>query len=80
MKTLQINIPDTIVFDDNEALMAIAARLFDKGKLTLGQAADLVGLSKAAFMEILANFNVSLLNYSLSELNKDIENAKNYHI
>jgi predicted HTH domain antitoxin len=80
MKTIKITIPDTVELDDKEALMAIAAHLYEKGKLSLGQGAELVGLSKAAFMENLGDFGVSLFNYSESDLESDVENAKNYHL
>ena len=80
MKTLVLNIPDTVDFDDKEALMAIASRLYDKGKLSLGQAAELVGLSKSAFMEILGAYGVSVFNYSPSDLDRDVENAKSHNI
>lgn len=80
MKTLVLNIPDTIEIEDSEALMAIASRLYEKGKLSLGQAADLAGLSKRAFMEVLADYGVSIFNYSPDDLDKDIRNAKSYHI
>lgn len=79
MKTLKINIPDTVDFDDQEARMAIAARMYEKGKLTLGQAADLVGLSKSAFMELLASYGVSVINHPASELERDAEHAKRHH-
>jgi predicted HTH domain antitoxin len=80
MKTLKIKLPNTVEFDDKEALMAIAARLVQKGKLSLGQGAELVGLTKSAFMESLGDFGVSLFNYSESDLESDVENAKNYHL
>ena len=80
MKTLLINIPDTVDFDDKDALMAIASHLYQKGKLSLGQAAELAGLSKRAFMEILGNYGVSVFNYPSSDLDRDIDNAKGYHI
>lgn len=78
MKTLTINIPDTADIDDKEAKMLLASRLFEKGKLTLGQAAELAGYSKRTFMELLADYDVSLINYSPEELDEDIENAQNY--
>ncbi|GAB2497682.1 UPF0175 family protein [Algoriphagus taiwanensis] len=78
MKTLKINIPDTVDFDDKEALMAIAARLYEKGKLSLGQAADVVGMSKASFIDALGDYGVSFFNYSVSDLERDVENGKNY--
>ncbi len=79
MKTLLLNIPDTADFDDKEALMAIASRMYEKGKLTIGQAADLVGLSKGAFMELLASYGVAVFNYPASDLDRDVKNAENYN-
>ncbi len=75
-----LNIPDTVDFDDKEALMTIASRLYEKGKLSLGQAAELVGLSTGAFMEILGTYGVSVFNYPSSDLDRDVDNAKSYHI
>ncbi len=80
MKTITINIPDTVDFDNKEALMEIASRLYEKGKLSLGQAADLVGLSKRAFIEILGTYGVSVFNYPSSDLDRDVENAKSYNL
>ncbi len=79
MKTLVINIPETVDFNNEEALMAIASRLYQKGKLSLGQAADLVGISKGAFMEILGNYGVSVINHSPSDLDRDVDNAKDHN-
>lgn len=80
MKTLVLNIPDTVDFDDKDVLMTIASRLYEKGKLSLGQAAEMVGLSKMAFMEILGNYGVSFYNYPLTDLDRDVDNAKNHNI
>ena len=80
MKTIKLNIPDTVDLNDREAKMLLASRLYEKGKLTLGQAADLVGLSKSTFMELLVDYDVSILNYPPSELDNDINNARNYSI
>ena len=80
MRTITINIPDTVDLDDNEALMAIASRLYEMGKLSVGQAAELAGLSKRAFMEILGTYGVSVFNYPSSDLDRDVENAKSYNL
>ena len=80
MKTITIHIPDTVDFDDKEALMVIASRLYEKGKLTLGQAAEIVGLSKRAFMEILGSYGVSVFNYPSSDLDRDVETAKSHNL
>ena len=77
MKTLTVQIPDNL--DEREAKMLLAAKLYEKGSLSLGQAANLVGYSKRTFMELLGNYEVSVFDYSEAELEKDIQNAQNYH-
>ncbi len=78
MKTITLQLPDNI--DEKEAKTILAAKLYEKGSLSLGQAAELAGYSKRTFMEILGNYNVSVFNYSENELEKDILNAQNYHL
>lgn len=80
MKTLTINIPNTADVDDKEVRMSLASKLYERGKLTLGQAAELAGYSKETFMELLAEYNVSLINYPADELDEDIENAQRHSI
>lgn len=80
MKTLTLNIPDSFEMDEKETKTFLAAKLYEKGSLSLGQAADLAGYTKRTFMELLGNYNVSLFNYSEQDLEKDILNAKNYHL
>ena len=80
MTTLTLNLPKTVHLEERELVMILATKLYEQGKLSLGQAAELAGLSKRAFMEILGNYGVSIFNYSPDELEKDLENAKNYHI
>jgi predicted HTH domain antitoxin len=77
MKTIQLNIPDTVDLNDREAKMLLASRLYEKGKLSLGQAAEMAGLSKRTFMEILGDYDVSIFNFPIQELDNDIKNAKN---
>jgi len=80
MKSLTINIPDTADIDDKEARMSLASKLYERGKLTLGQAAELAGYSKETFMELLSEYNVALINYPADELDEDIENAQRHGI
>ncbi len=49
----------------------LAAKMFESGKLSLGQAADLAGLSKTTFSEILSDYGVSLINYPSSDILRD---------
>jgi predicted HTH domain antitoxin len=80
MKTITLEIPDSLDIDEKEAKTFLAARLYEKGSLSLGQAAELAGYTKRTFMELLANYNVSVFNYSAQELEKDLLHAKNYHL
>ncbi len=78
MKTLTLQIPDNL--DEKEVQMLLAAKLYEKGSLSLGQAAELAGYSKRTFMELLANYEVSVFNYSETELDKEILHAQSYHL
>jgi len=75
MKTLTINLPDSLEMDDRELLMIVAARLYEQGKLSLGQAAEVAGLTKRTFAELLGSYNVSIFNFPASDLSKDVANA-----
>lgn len=75
MRTLKFNVPDNLDLDDREVSMLLASKLYEKGKLSLGQAAELVGLTKRTFAELLGKYEVSLINYPASEIARDVENA-----
>jgi len=75
MRTVNLKIPDTVDLDDKDIAMIVASTLYEKGKLSLGQAADLAGLSKATFAELLGKYGVSIFNYPPSDLSRDIKNA-----
>ena len=79
MTTLVLNLPKTVKLEERELVLILATKLYEQGKLSLGQAAELAGLSKRAFMEILGNYGVSVFNYPADDLESDVENAKNYH-
>ena len=78
MKTMTLQIPDNL--DEREAKTMLAAKLYEKGSLSLGQAAELAGYTKRTFMEILSSYDVSVFSYSETELEKDILDAQNYHL
>ena len=80
MKTLNIDIPDTFELSDREVKMALASKLYETGRLSLGQAAALIGYSKQTFMELLADYGVSLINHSPDELDEDLKNAEKYSL
>ena len=75
MRTIQLNIPDSIDKNDNELAMIIASKLYEDGTLSSGQAADLAGLSKRTFIELLGKYGVSVFSSSVEDLESDIANA-----
>jgi predicted HTH domain antitoxin len=75
MRTIQINIPDDVNLKDYDFSMIIAAKLYEDKILSSGQAAEIAGLSKRTFIELLGRYGVSVFYNSISDLNSDIENA-----
>jgi predicted HTH domain antitoxin len=75
MKSLTIDIPDTLDMNEFELSVMLAAQLYEKGKLSLGQAAEMAKLSKRAFAELLGKYGVSLFNYPPEDVIQDIANA-----
>ena len=75
MKTLTVNIPDNLDLDNRELVMLLASMLYEQGKLSLGQAAELASLTKIKFAELLNKYNVSIFNHPSSDLSSDVNNA-----
>ncbi len=57
---------------DDEARLAMSIRLFEKGKISLGQAASVAGFSKRAFIDILGREGIPVVNYSADELREEL--------
>ena len=72
---LNINIPDMVSISDSELRILLASKLYETSRLSLGQAADVAGLSKRAFIEILGQYGVSLFSMNVDELLMDVANA-----
>lgn len=75
MRTIQLKIPDSVDLKDYDFSMIIASKLYQEAKLSAGQAAEIVGLSKRAFIEMLSRYNVSVFSTSITDLHSDIANA-----
>ncbi|MCB0580563.1 MAG: UPF0175 family protein [Phaeodactylibacter sp.] len=77
MKTITIDLPDSVELGEQEATIYLVSRLFEVGILSLAQAAEVVKMNKREFMEVIGDYGVSLFNYSPEELVKDVENVRN---
>jgi predicted HTH domain antitoxin len=73
MTTITLQVPDSLAEYQNDTVRFIAAKLYESGKLSLGQAAEMAGLSKRTFAELLADYGVSIMNYPVSEILTDAE-------
>jgi predicted HTH domain antitoxin len=68
MKTLTFKIPDSV--DEVDVKMQLAAHLFEKGIMSSGQAAELVGISKREFIENVGKYGVSIFGESIEDIEK----------
>ena len=73
--TIELTLPKTVDVSDFELKMIIAAKLYELGRLSAGQAAEVAGLSKRAFIELLGKYNVSVFGYDENELAEDLSKA-----
>jgi predicted HTH domain antitoxin len=69
----RIALPPTIT--EGEAKLYPAMKLFEIGRLSSGQAAELAGYSKRTFMELLGKHGVAVMGYPVSELQDDLGHA-----
>jgi predicted HTH domain antitoxin len=75
MRVVTLNIPENINLNSVDLAMIVASRLYEQGSLSLGQAAEMAGLTKRSFAELLGKFGVSIFNYPVSDISRDIANA-----
>ena len=87
MKTLSIPYPDSLLGElhiserefEREARMAMAVKLFDTGRLSSGQAAELADMPRVHFLYELGRWGVSALQVSEVELENDLAVAQGLH-
>jgi len=67
---LKVELPAEIPVEEARLLLTI--KLFETGRLSLGQAARMAGHSKRAFLEILPKAGVPVFDHPASELQDEI--------
>ena len=73
MSQMTVALPGSISAD--EAKLYLAAKLFEVGRLSCGQAAELAGYSKRTFMELLGKQGIAVFDYPIDELTDDLRHA-----
>lgn len=75
MKTISLTFPDSFDFNELELKIILAGELYEREKLSLGQAAELAGLSKRTFIELMGKYGFFLFSKCTNDLISDIDNA-----
>lgn len=73
MGSIVIELPNLSETEEFEVKMLVAGGLYEKGRLSAGQAATVVGISKRAFLESLGKFGFSVFGYTEVELEQDLK-------
>jgi predicted HTH domain antitoxin len=83
MVMISITCPDSVLISlketpDNfakEANRLLAVKLYEMGKLSSGRAAELAGMSRVGFLQLLSRYGAPIFDLSTEELNADYQNA-----
>lgn len=87
MKTLSIPYPESLLGSlhvsesefEREARMAMAVKLFDTGRLSSGQAAELADMPRVHFLYELGRWGVSTMQTGEEDLESDLNVARALH-
>ncbi|MBC7899930.1 MAG: UPF0175 family protein [Saprospiraceae bacterium] len=67
---LRLDLPSNLSKDEVQTFLAV--KLYESGRVSLGQAAKLAGYSKRSFIEILGHHKVAIFDYSPDELREEL--------
>lgn len=70
MSKLTVQLPPEVHTEEAKLLLMI--KLFETGRLSLGQAAKFSGYSKRAFMELLGKYGVPVFDYPAEDLEQEM--------
>ncbi|MFO0362167.1 MAG: UPF0175 family protein [Flavobacteriales bacterium] len=75
MTKVILNIPESINSSAFDLPTYVASKLYADGLITAGQGAEIAGISKRTFIELLGKYGVSVFSESVDDLRNDIDNA-----
>lgn len=71
MSAVEMKIQLPITLSEDEVKLLLAIKLFEVGKVSLGQAAKLAGFTKRAFIDVLGHYGVPVINYPPEDLDRE---------
>lgn len=74
--TLELTLPESVNLSDSKLKMILAAKLFDMGELSSGQAAKMAGISRREFLETVGKYGVSIFQYDADEVEEDLKRLR----
>ena len=75
MTTFSVQLPESSHISEFDAKIILAGNLYERGRLSLGQAAKVADLSKRAFIEIMGKYGFSIFSDSFEDFKRDLKNA-----
>ena len=60
MERIQVTLPESLKIDKEEAALYLVEKLYELGKISAEQGAELLGINKEAFLELLSNYGLSI--------------------
>lgn len=80
MNTISIDLPETAFLSlgknskdlGREILIAAVVKWFELGSISQGKAAEILGLSRAEFLEVLSDYRVSAWQYTKEDLDEEL--------
>jgi predicted HTH domain antitoxin len=84
MTTIPVELPESVFsalrFAPDEFVremrLAAAIKWYELGRISQGKAAEIAGLSRAAFIDALSRFQVSPFQYSAEEVAEEVARAQ----
>ena len=84
MKTFEISYPEDLPQAmgespenfEREIKFLVAAKLYELGRISSGRASELAGMHRVEFLNRLGQYRISVFNYPLEELEREIQEAK----
>ena len=71
-----IDLPDEVGLDEHEAKERVVALLYEAGTLSEKQGCDILGLSRRAFQEMLADHGVAYMNSDPEDIQYELRHRR----